>query len=276
MEDTSEVDSLLFGLTPDQWTEFNGIASSVTALAAVVGVFIALWAVAISRKGSQLAKKSVDIARRTSMEESFMSMMTAVRSYGAALYHWSEGAGMAGSRAAQRSHDDLNKIYVQLQAVEQEVGQFRLGGLPAWDQHIRGKQGVVTLAASTAALEYMIEDRFAQARDALARADGQESESAAERIDALLEEYVQGFYSKLLPGQRDDETLRAALRAAFRFQQDQVWADEMASGATVSRLEASRQAFDHVLNLVSDTWGAFAGTVAPWDEGVPVAPRAWT
>lgn len=272
MENTTEPDTFLLWLTPDQWTEINGLASSITAFAAVVGVILAWRAVRISRDGARLSKQSVDLARRESIEESFLSMMTAVRSYGAALYQWSEGVEVEDPRSARQRRDGLNRIYVQLQAVEQEVSQFRLGGLPAWDHHIRGGDGVLTLAASVAALEYMIVDRFDRAREALIVPAASEVPST----DLLLEEYVQGFFSRLMPGQREDDLLKSTLRRDFRFQQDQVWAEEMAQGVAVSRQEVSRQAFDHVLNLVSDTWAGFVERTAPWDPSVPAVSRPWT
>ena len=276
MKGKSHAEGLILGLPIEFWTVLNSIASIVTAAAAIAGIYLAWRAVKLSREGVLSARESTVIARRTYVDDAFLSMMTAVRSYGAALYLWVEEARRPTGSSKQHGQHDLDRIYVQLQSVEQQISQFRLSGLPSWDHHLRGHQGLVTLDSAMAAMEFMVSDRFDQAL-LLAQTDDRDVAPLAAPVESALEAYVVGFMSRLTtPEQRGDESIRRALRDAFRFHQDQLWADQLMSGTDVSRLELSRQAFDHVLNLVSDCYSSFVFEVAPWANDLPPVPRAWT
>ncbi|GAA1728248.1 hypothetical protein [Microcella frigidaquae] len=248
MNTPSEVDSLLFGLTSDQWAEVNGIASTVTAFAAVFGLVLAYVAVRISRQ-------SAFVSTRSYIDAQFAEMLTQVARFRSLM----ERVDFDGLKHT------FGDLYPEMQTTKVSIRQFEAGGLPRWDARRLSNSRDYSLSTALRALEYAVDRRF---QAVIGSSSGNVGDQT---VSQELDAYLQAFGGHAAGDDRSRERVITSLRQPFLAAL--VQATDTNRPADLP--EISRLALDHVITLVQDSYAEAVHEVAPWNRRTPRARRSW-
>lgn len=256
------------------WTVVGGITSSVTALAAVIGIVLAVWAVKIS-------KQSTVIAGRNYLDEQFGVTMSEVVRFGVV-------ADLLTDKIPEDTRSDprelpevragLGELAVGLNSAKLGIRRFRATGLPKLDAVKRKSAGDLTLDVALNALEVAIDSRYtaidwdssSPERRELLGAEFPASESAS----TLLAETIDYLNSNF--PYRDRRDRNPVVLDAFEDALAPMWLWSSNSSAQPTRSDVTRLLFDIVVDLVQECHAIATHTNAPWAKDVPAPDRDFT
>lgn len=278
MDTIPDVEWLFFGISPDQWTQINGLASSITAAAAVVGVILAARAVHHSNRGVKAGLESVAIDRRVFLNDQFSSMVSDVYSFGEKVDLFAlalPADATSDPQDAEALRAELPGLYAAMNTAKQRVRGFRALGLGDLDGARRKSNGELTLDTALYALEAILDERYMAADW-----DSAVPEERSQRLPdfpigttgrEVLDETVAFFMDHLGPIDRTPD-VREALLDALQW----MWVWDLDKPWRVQRSEFVRHVFDMVVDLTQECFAISAHSAGKWASDVPAPRRGWT